>query len=133
MQEDSSRQQAQLSTAASTLAEATTLLSAQGVDTAHLDAEVLLSHTLGLSCAGLYARLSTPLTSPQWEMFWSLIARRAQREPLAYLIGEREFWSLAFTVSPAVFIPRPETEIVVETALRLLSQSPTHPQDSKSY
>ncbi len=133
MQEDSSRQQAQLLTAARALVKASALLSTQGVDTAHLDAEVLLSHTLGLSRAGLYARLSIPLTSPQWEMFWSLIARRAQREPLAYLIGEREFWSLAFTVTPAVLIPRPETEMVVETALRLLSQSPAHPQGNISH
>jgi release factor glutamine methyltransferase len=133
MQEGFSRPHAQLSTAATVLAEAVTIRSAQGVDTAPLDAEVLLSHTLGLSRAGLYVRLSTPLTSSQREMFWSLIARRAQREPLAYLTGEREFWSLTFTVSPAVLIPRPETEIVVETALRLLAQSPAHQRHSEAH
>jgi release factor glutamine methyltransferase len=87
-----------------------------------LDAEVLLAHSLGLDRAGLYARLHTVLSPPQIAAFQQLIHRRLQHEPVQYITGVQEFWSLEFTVTPAVLIPRPETELVIETALRLLSQ-----------
>jgi len=82
-----------------------------------------LTHTLGTQRAGLYARLHDPLPREHAEVFRRLVHRRAQREPLQYITGVREFWSLEFKVDPRVLIPRPETELVVEVALRLLLQS----------
>jgi release factor glutamine methyltransferase len=74
------------------------------------------------------ARLITSLTEPPpgalEPLFSQWLARREQREPSAYIVGSREFWSLEFTVTPAVLIPRPETEFVVEEMLRLLPDSP---------
>src|SRR5262249_48587764 len=99
MQEDFPRLHDEGSTVADLLTKAATILTAQGVETARLDAEVLLGHALGVTRAGVYARLSTQLTSLQWEKFWSLIERRGQRQPLSYLTGVREFWSLEFMVS----------------------------------
>lgn len=87
-----------------------------------LDAEVLLAHSLGLNRAGLYARLHTVLSPSQMATFQQLVHRRLQHEPVQYITGVQEFWSLDFAVNPSVLIPRPETELVVETALRLLAQ-----------
>jgi release factor glutamine methyltransferase len=106
------------------LSEAEAFLRLHDIDTARLDAEVLLGHALAIARTQLYARLSTILHPDQQERFWGLIQRRAAREPLSYITGEREFWSLSFRVTPDVLIPRPETELLVETTLRLLSQSP---------
>jgi release factor glutamine methyltransferase len=88
-----------------------------------LDAEVLLAHSLSLNRAGLYARLHSILSLSQITTFQQLIHRRLQHEPGQYITGIQEFWSLDFTVNPDVLIPRPETELVVETALRLISQA----------
>ncbi len=105
------------------LAQAETLLAERGIATARLDAEVLLGHVLGTTRAGVYARLASSLSPHQCKQFWNLVQHRTQREPLHYLTGVREFWSLEFTVTPEVLIPRPETELLVETGLRLLSQA----------
>ncbi|MGH7967011.1 MAG: peptide chain release factor N(5)-glutamine methyltransferase, partial [Candidatus Binatia bacterium] len=105
------------------LREATAALRARGISTPRLDAEVLLAHTLGVSRAGLYARLYDPCPSRQAEAFRRLIQRRARREPLQYITGIQEFWSLEVMVDSRVLIPRPETEVVVETALGLLASS----------
>lgn len=85
-----------------------------------IDARVLLGHALGLSHAGLLAREDRPLSGSEWGRFRDLIARRETGEPVAYIIGEREFRGLAFIVTPDVLVPRPETEHVVEHALSLL-------------
>ncbi len=98
-------------------------LTAHGISNPRLDAEVLLAHALGTDRTGLYTRLHVPLSLEQQETFRVLFQRRMQREPLQYITGVREFWSLEFKVDLRVLIPRPETEVVVETALRLLSQS----------
>jgi release factor glutamine methyltransferase len=98
-------------------------LATQGVETARLDAEVLLGHTLGTTRAGVYARLAAPLSPFQSAQFWRLVQRRARREPLSYLTGVREFWSLDFVVTQEVLIPRPETELLVETSLQLLAHA----------
>ncbi len=90
-----------------------------------VDAEVLLAHALQTDRAGLYTRLHESLLSGQVEAFRGLLRRRVRREPLQYITGVREFWSLEFRVDPRVLIPRPETEVIVETALWLLSQSST--------
>ncbi len=89
------------------------------VDSPRLTAEVLLAHTLGVSRAALFARPERVLTPAEESYFWGTVARRLAGEPLAYLVGEREFYGLAFRVDRRVLIPRPETELLVEEALRL--------------
>jgi release factor glutamine methyltransferase len=83
------------------------------------DAEILLTHVLSIDRARLHARPDTPVGSENADRYRALIARRAVREPLQYLTGAQEFWSLDFKVTPAVLIPRPETEGIIESFLRL--------------
>jgi release factor glutamine methyltransferase len=80
-------------------------------------AEVLLAHILGISRLDLYLRYDQPLNPEELARFKALVVRRREGEPVAYLTGHREFWSLDFRVSPAVLIPRPETETLVAAAL----------------
>jgi len=87
--------------------------------TPELDAELLLAHTLGVPRARLRSHPETPVDAVPASEYRSLIERRAAGEPLAYLTGWREFWSLRVAVSPAVLVPRPETELLVERALAL--------------
>jgi len=89
-----------------------------------LDAELLLGHLLDLDRAGLLRERERPLAAATLEAYAGLIARRADGVPLAYLTGHREFWSLAFEVDARVLVPRPETELLVETALALAAQAP---------
>lgn len=86
--------------------------------TARLDAEALLAHVLQLSRAGLLARRGDALMDDAAGRFARLVARRAELEPVAYLTGEREFYGLPFTVDRRVLVPRPETELLVDLALR---------------
>jgi release factor glutamine methyltransferase len=83
------------------------------------DAPLLLAHILGKDRSWLYAWPEHPLTVAQTGQFKALLQRRLEGEPLAYLTGQKEFWSLQLTVTPATLIPRPETELLVETALDL--------------
>jgi release factor glutamine methyltransferase len=92
-------------------------LSEAGIESSALDAEVLLRHTLQLEREEFYLRLHERLNPSGRDAFEKLLERRAAREPLAYITGEKEFWSLDFLVTPAVLIPRPETELLVELAL----------------
>lgn len=87
---------------------------------ARLDAEVLLSHATTLSRAQLHARPEHAPPQENVERFIDLVRRRVRGEPIAYLTGYREFWSLRLEVTPATLIPRPETELLVEKALALL-------------
>lgn len=87
---------------------------------AALDAEVLARHVLDCDRATLLTRARAPLPSAFDRLYHALIARRVAREPVAYIVGHREFWGLEFDVTPAVLIPRPETELVVEEALASL-------------
>jgi release factor glutamine methyltransferase len=105
---------------AQTLVQAAQTLSAAGCDTPRLDAEVLLGHVLGQDRAWLYAHLEHALGPDQLGDYLALIARRAEREPVAYLTGHREFFGLDFAVTSNVLIPRPETERLVEIALQIL-------------
>ena len=89
---------------------------------ARLDTEVLLAHVLQQPRSVLFAERERPATAAQAAQYRVLIERRAAGEPVAYLTGEREFWSLSLEVSPAVLVPRPETELVVERVLALLGQ-----------
>jgi len=86
---------------------------------AELEAEVLLAHILGVPRARLRSHPQAPVTAACQARYLDGIARCAGGEPLAYLTGKREFWSLDLTVTPAVLIPRPETELLVERALVL--------------
>lgn len=85
--------------------------------TPRLDAEVLIMHVCGLDRSSLITRHETTLTSEQLNMLENLLHRRKRGEPVAYLIGLREFWSMELNVTPATLIPRPETELLVEKAL----------------
>lgn len=89
-------------------------------DTARIDAELLLAHVLGQSRSYLYAWPERALDAQTATRYSELLARRAAGEPLAYLIGEREFWSLRLRVTPDTLIPRPDTETLVEAALALI-------------
>lgn len=85
--------------------------------TPRLDAEVLLMHVCGFDRSNLITRHETILTGEQQSKLESLLARRKRGEPVAYITGTREFWSMEFNVTPATLIPRPETELLVEKAL----------------
>ncbi len=91
--------------------------SGKGIDSARLEAELLLSATLELDRVGLYVNFERPLNPDELTSFRERVRRRAQREPLQYILGETEFWSLTFAVGPAVLVPRADTEILVEEAL----------------
>ena len=90
--------------------------------TPRLDAEVLVMHVCNLNRSALTARGHHVLTDNQLNRLETLIAQRCHGEPIAYLTGVREFWSLEFNVSPATLIPRPETELLVEKALAHIPQ-----------
>jgi release factor glutamine methyltransferase len=89
-----------------------------------LDSEVLLSHVAGFDRAGLYREWECTLPAHAEKCFWELVERRCLGEPVAYLTGCKEFMGLDFKVVPSVLIPRPETELLVETALALLPPAP---------
>ena len=103
-----------LPSAAQIAARATEQL-ASVTDTPRLEAELLLAHALGVSRTALLASLREPRDAPAFE---ALLERRLRREPIAYILGEWEFYSLALTVAPPLLVPRPETEHVVEEALK---------------
>lgn len=92
-------------------------LSAAGCDTPLLDAEVILAHILQCDRAWLHAHSEHRLTDLQIHRFVALVRRRRAHEPVAYLVGHKEFFGLDFLVTPAVLVPRPETELLVEIAL----------------
>lgn len=93
-----------------------------GIDSPMLDAEVLLSDLLGVTRAKLFALFNDTLKPHQQEKFLTLIERRSQHEPVAYLIGKKNFHGREFLVNPFVLIPRPETELLVQNALELFAQ-----------
>ena len=93
-------------------------------DSPKRDAEILLSFVTGRARTYLLAFGETPLTAEQLAALEPLAARREQGEPVAYLVGEREFWSLPLSVSSATLIPRPDTECLVEQALAYLPATP---------
>lgn len=90
------------------------------IESGPLDAEVLLARVLGVERDFLYREPHFPLSPEQYSLFRELVERRAGGEPVAYLVGRREFMGLDFKVDRRVLIPRPETELLVETALVLL-------------
>lgn len=99
---------------------ASAALSAAGLDNVRFEARLLLGHAAGLSTEQLIARGRDPAPAAVADGLRGFLARRVQREPMAYILGEREFWGLPFKVSPAVLVPRPDSETVIEAALALL-------------
>ena len=96
-----------------------TFFQKKGLDSPRLDAELLLANCLKLTRVQLYTNFERPINEAELAQFKALIQRRANREPLAYITGEKEFFSLPFRVRPGVLIPRPETEQIVELGLAL--------------
>ena len=98
------------------------------IPTPRLDAELLLSSVLVGGRLKLYTDYSKPVDPKERARFRELVERRAKREPVAYLVGVREFYSLRFTVSPAVLIPRPETEHLIDESVEILNADPETPK-----
>lgn len=92
-------------------------LRAKGIESHRLDAELLMSEVLGLARVELYTNYERPLSREEIDRFRELLRRRAAREPVAYILGAREFWSLELLVDRRVLIPRPETETLVAAAV----------------
>ncbi len=99
---------------------ATGYFTSHGIDSPRATAEILLATLLNLKRIDLYLRYDQPLLKSELSEFKSLIKRRVNREPVAYIIGKKEFWSLELEVNPDVLIPRPDTETLVEAALSCL-------------
>jgi release factor glutamine methyltransferase len=95
----------------------TSFLAQRGIESARLDAELLTAHGLGLRRLDVYLQHDRPLREAELEPIRALLRRRAHGEPVAYLLGEREFYGRRFRVTPAVLIPRPDTEALVDAAL----------------
>ena len=93
------------------------------VENPRLTAELLLARSLSLSREELYAHLQNPFKGEERDALERLIQRRISGEPLQYILGYKEFWSIHFKVDPRVLIPRPETELLVEQSLLILSQT----------
>ena len=103
----------------------TSYFTSHRIESPRAAAEILLASVLQLERVELYVRHDLPLSVGELGRFKELIRRRVTGEPVAYIIGRREFWSMDFTVTPAVLIPRPETESLVEATLqRLAGASP---------
>jgi release factor glutamine methyltransferase len=99
-------------------------LSSQNINDAHLEAELLLRHLLGIERAQLYADQEKELTPQQLQAYEALVPRRLSGEPSAYIVGRREFYSLDFYVDRRVLIPRPESELLVDKALEFAREHP---------
>jgi release factor glutamine methyltransferase len=95
----------------------------RGSDSARLDAEVLLAHALGLRRLDLYLKFDRPVSEPELTRYRDLVAKRAKGEPVAYLVGHKEFMGLDFVVTPAVLVPNPDTEVLVQRAVELAREA----------
>ncbi|MBI2346343.1 MAG: peptide chain release factor N(5)-glutamine methyltransferase [Deltaproteobacteria bacterium] len=102
---------------------ATTELIAAGVPNPRVDAEWLLAHLLGKRRDHVWTNGAKALTDAERVAYEQLVARRVRREPLQYIMGSQEFYGRSFRVTPAVLIPRPETELLIDAALRCIPQA----------
>ncbi len=96
----------------------------KNINEARLEAEIMLARALGKDRVYLYANYDAPVNQDERSVFREFIKRRFRKEPLAYITGTKEFMSLEFKVNPAVLIPRPESEILVEKAIDLFKDQP---------
>lgn len=94
----------------------------RGIDTPDLDARILVGHALGFDHTALVRAAERALAPTEVDRIEALVARRLDHEPVARITGVKEFWGLPFAVSPAVLVPRPETETVIEQALAAIDQ-----------
>jgi len=101
-----------------------TFLAQKGAEFPRLDAEVLLAHVLNCKRIQLYTRYTEPATPEQRQEYRTLIGKRVEGCPVAYLVGRKEFFSLELTVTPAVLIPRPDSEHVVMECVRVAATLP---------
>ena len=99
-------------------------LAGKGVESARLNAELLIGHALGLKRMQLYLQFERPLAEPELEKIRPLVRRRGQREPLQHILGETEFHGLRLKTDRRALIPRPETELLVELVVARLSEPP---------
>jgi release factor glutamine methyltransferase len=106
------------------LKKATAWFAERGLDTPRLDAELLIAHALGVGRLEVYLQHDRPLREPELARMRALVAERARGVPVAYLTGVREFYALAFEVTPDVLVPRPETEGLVDAARKALEGVP---------
>ena len=113
---------------AAALGTATAELRAAGIDAPRRDARLLMQHALRLSSEALLADDRLPLGEDEAGRLTALVHRRAAREPIAYLTGRREFWSLEFAVDRSALVPRPESETLVEAVLDRAPRLPAHPR-----
>ncbi len=112
-----------MKTLSALLNESSSRLQNANLETPRLDAEVLLCRALGLSRETFWCEPGRVVTADQIPLCEQWIRRREQREPLAYIIEEREFWSRPFKVTPDVLIPRPESELLIEHLLKDIPQA----------
>jgi release factor glutamine methyltransferase len=104
-------------------------LAGKGVEAPRLQAELLAGHALGLKRMQLYLQFDRPLKEAELAAIRQFVRRRGQREPVQYITGETEFLGLKLKVDRRALIPRPETELLVETAIRLCPEAPEHALD----
>lgn len=97
----------------------------RGLDSPRLDAELLVAHALGVDRVRLYLDFERPLVAAERAAVRALVERRRKREPVAYILGERAFYGRMFHVGPAVLVPRPDSETLVERALEILPKDGT--------
>lgn len=101
----------------------TSYFKSHNIENPRADAEVLLANALNLKRIDLYLRYDQPLCNHELSLFKGFIKRRIDREPVAYIVGVKEFWSMELAVTRDVLIPRPETECLVEAALSYLPEN----------
>ncbi len=97
-------------------------LAGRGIESARLDAELLLCMVAGCRREGLYLDYERSLGKREEKLFQNLLQRRGRREPISYITGRKEFWSMDFFVSPNVLVPRPETELLIDVSLKVLGE-----------
>lgn len=102
----------------------TDFFASKGVESPRLNAELLIGHALGLKRMQLYLQFERPLTEPELEKIRPFVRRRAQREPMQYIVGETEFAGLKLKVDRRALIPRPETELLVELVMTARAEKP---------
>lgn len=105
------------------LAKSTDYLTQKRVDSPRLSAELVVAHALGRNRLDLFLDLDKPLDEPELALIRPVLLRRGAGEPMAYILGRREFYGLDFQVSPEVLIPRPDSELAVDLALKLFDQT----------
>lgn len=102
------------------LKKTTDFFSKKGIASPRLDAELIIGHVLGLDRVQLYLEFDRPLSQQELAVIRALVVRRGKREPVAWLLEKKGFWTLDLVVRPGVLVPRPDTETLIEVALALL-------------